>query len=213
MRRAAGLILVVAVVSAAGAPAVVAAPTEAEAVEARRHYAQGSRAYDLAEYEEALREFKEAYRIVDDPAFLFNIAQCHRKLGRLPDAITFYRSYLRRAPHTPNRAEVERIIAEAERAEVSRPAAPAPSEPSHVPPPAAVSPPLLAAPNAPSPPPPVPTVAATSDRPFYRSTWFWVAAGVVLVGAGAATFFALRPDAGAGPFCLDCATVPAIDPR
>src|SRR6188768_1709430 len=92
-----------------------AAPTTAEATEARRHYEAASRAYDLAEYETALREFKEAYRIVGDPAFLFNIAQCHRKLAHPADAVTFYKTYLRRAPNTPHRAEVEKFIADLEK--------------------------------------------------------------------------------------------------
>ena len=82
-----------------------AAPTDAEAAEAKRYYGTASRAYDLAEYDQALRAFKEAYRLVGDPAFLFNIAQCHRKLGHPADAITFYKTYLRRAPNTTHRAE------------------------------------------------------------------------------------------------------------
>src|SRR5262245_56298095 len=96
----------------APATAAPAPPTESRVAEAKQHSAAATKFYDLAEYENALREFKEAYRAVEDPAFLFNIAQCHRKLGQTQDAITFYRTYLRRAPQSANRAEVERRIAE-----------------------------------------------------------------------------------------------------
>src|SRR4030095_7304029 len=100
-------------------------PTESQLADAKQRYAAASRLYDLAEYEGALAEFKEAYRAVGDPACLFNIAQCHRKLGHTQDAITFYKTYLRRAPNAANRAEVEHRITELERA----PAAPPPSQP------------------------------------------------------------------------------------
>ena len=79
-------------------PALATPASENQVAEAKQHYAAATKFYDLAEYEGALREFKEAYRAVEDPAFLFNIAQCHRKLGHTQDAITFYRTYLRRAP-------------------------------------------------------------------------------------------------------------------
>jgi tetratricopeptide (TPR) repeat protein len=198
-----------------------AAPTDAEAAESRRHYGIAVRAYDLAEYEEALREFKEAYRIVGDPAFLFNIAQCHRKLGHPVDAISFYKTYLRRAPNTPHRAEVERLIADLEKGEAARPeaaaAAPAPAT-AAPPPPAVMS--QTSAPLAPPPPsataalvvaPGAPPAPAT-DRPFYTRAWFWVATGAALAGVATAAFLLTRPDpaATAGPFaCPDCvATTP-----
>jgi tetratricopeptide (TPR) repeat protein len=79
---------------------------------AKAHYETGVRHFDLSEYEPALVEFKEAYRNKPDPVFLYNIAQCHRKLGHTDEAISFYQSYLRRAPEAKNREEVERRIAE-----------------------------------------------------------------------------------------------------
>ena len=59
----------------------------------------------------ALDDFKEAYRLKDDPVFLYNIAQCYRIMNKNEEALNFYRSYLRRAPDAPNRAEVETKIA------------------------------------------------------------------------------------------------------
>jgi len=200
-----------------------AAPTDGEAAEARRHYGTASRAYDLAEYEEALREFKEAYRIVGDPAFLFNIAQCHRKLGHPGDAITFYKTYLRRAPNTPHRAEVERFIADLEKTGAVRPEAAAASAPPAPPP--ATAPPPAAAPEPLASPPssaPVALVAAPAppasetDRPVYRRAWFWVVTGAVVAGAVTAAVLLTRsdPSATAGPFaCPDCVTTAPIGLR
>jgi len=82
------------------------------AAAAKAHYATGVRHFDLSEFDKALAEFKDAYRNKPDPVFLYNIGQCHRKLGHTDEAITFYQSYLRRAPDAKNREEVERRIAE-----------------------------------------------------------------------------------------------------
>src|SRR5262245_46145011 len=164
------------------------APSESQLADAKQHYAAATKFYDLAEYEAALREFKEAYRAIEDAAFLFNIAQCHRKLGHTQDAITFYKNYLRRAPHATNKAEVERRIAELERAPTASP--PAPDEPSTPvaplvldlpPPPQAKERPadatLVAAPS----PPPAPA----EETPFYKRGWFWIVTGAVVAGAAA----------------------------
>ena len=35
---------------------------------------------------------------VEDPVFLYNIAQCHRLLGENAEAVRFYRRYLEAAP-------------------------------------------------------------------------------------------------------------------
>jgi len=198
----------------APAPAPVQAASEAQLAEARQHHAAGSKLYDLAEYESALREFKEAYRAVEDPAFLFNIAQCHRKLGHAQDAATFYRTYLRRAPHAANRAEVEHLIAELERAPATAPAPAAdptpPAAPAPVLPPSAPAPatdtgqPLIAvASNAP------PT--APADTPFYRRGWFWIVTGAV-VAATATTLIVLHERSEPSAFCPDCAGTTSIAP-
>lgn len=48
---------------------------------AAARFREGKKHYQLSEYEDALREFKEGFRLKDDPVFLFNIAQCYRQLG------------------------------------------------------------------------------------------------------------------------------------
>ena len=82
---------------------------------AKAHANRGTGMYNLGRFSEALSEFEAAYLAVQDPPFLFNIAQCHRKMGNGKEALESYRSYLRVAPAAPNRAEVQKHIAELER--------------------------------------------------------------------------------------------------
>jgi tetratricopeptide (TPR) repeat protein len=80
------------------AVAVAFIPTAAHAVDkdkAREEYREATHHYDFGEYQQALDGFKAAYQDYEDPAFLFNIAQCHRALGHKQEAITFYKSYFR----------------------------------------------------------------------------------------------------------------------
>jgi tetratricopeptide (TPR) repeat protein len=81
---------------------------------AKSHFAQGTRQYELKHFQEALVEFEAAYLAVPDPVFLYNSAQCHRRMGHDREALDFYRSYLRNAPEAPNRTEVTKRIQELE---------------------------------------------------------------------------------------------------
>jgi tetratricopeptide (TPR) repeat protein len=166
-----------------------------DAVTAKARYESGVRHYDLSEWEPALLDFKEAYRNKPDPAFLYNIAQCHRKLGHTEEAITFYRSYLRRAPDAKNREEVERRIGELEResAAVSAAASTVPADAAllSVPPPPAESTPPA------SPGPPGATLVSPSEVRPARSGQRIVALGlgglgVIGIGVGSAVALAAR---------------------
>jgi tetratricopeptide (TPR) repeat protein len=196
--------LLLAVVLAAR-PAVAASPEEK--TKARELYQSGLVHYDLKEYAEALKSFKDAYRIVQDPAFLYNIAQCHRRLGQNPEALDFYRNYLRRSPSAPNRAEVERRIQEIEREiqqaeKTGHPPPPPPNTGVKEPPP---PPPVLTPPPPPQnqpPPPAVPPPTGTTAAPppaavdfsaapapeeksgggVFTRWWFWATVGAVVVG-------------------------------
>jgi tetratricopeptide (TPR) repeat protein len=83
--------------------------------EAKAHYNRGTSVYNLGRFRDALAEYEAAYMAVQDPPFLFDIAQCHRKLGNNKEALGFYRSYLRVAPNASNRAEVQKRISELDR--------------------------------------------------------------------------------------------------
>ncbi len=166
------------------ATAFSAAAEDKEA--ARKAFSEGSRYYNLSQYSDALEAFKRAYWNFEDPSFLYNIAQCHRALQHKQEAITFYRNYLRNAPGTPKRAEVERLIAdleEAQRQDKAVATAPPEGTIAATPPPTASSPPTAT---------PAPALVATSappqaEKPLYKRAWLWgVVAGAAVVVAGVA---------------------------
>jgi tetratricopeptide (TPR) repeat protein len=92
--------------------------------EAKARFVAGQSHYNLNEFAEALVEFKEAYRLLPDPVFLYNSGQCERQLGHLDEAIRFYRSFLREQPKAANRQEVVHKIEEMEVALKSKPSEP-----------------------------------------------------------------------------------------
>jgi hypothetical protein len=163
-----------ATVPARAEPTPPGSPGRAAAVKkARDHFQTGQRLYTVSRYREALEQFKNAFLEIEDPVFLYNIAQCHRLLGENIEAVRFYRRYVEAAPGAAERQRAQKWIAELEgkppsTAAVAPPPArvlappPAPTPaPTPAPGPAPVSPPLAVAPSntAPptmSPPPPSP---------------------------------------------------------
>src|ERR1039457_5794576 len=96
------------IVAVCGAVSSRALCAENDKVVARAHYETATRIYDLREYAKALDEYKAAYLAKPDPAFLFNVGQCYRRLGKFDQALDFYREYLKKAPpDDPNRPNVE----------------------------------------------------------------------------------------------------------
>ncbi len=83
---------------------------------AKELFAKGNQHYELGELTQALELYKRAYQIKPLVAFLFNIAQCHRKLGQHKEAITLYQSYLVGVPNAENKPLVEDLIAESKAA-------------------------------------------------------------------------------------------------
>jgi tetratricopeptide (TPR) repeat protein len=138
---------------------------------AKAHYETATRLYDIREYDKALLEYKSAYLAHPDPAFLFNIGQCYRRLGQNAEALNFFQQYLKKAPpEDPNRRQVEArmrdIEAESKLKAQEAQAAPAPSPPAPIPnpPPPAPSPPP-AAEGAPAAAASVESVAQVSAAP------------------------------------------------
>jgi tetratricopeptide (TPR) repeat protein len=159
--------LVLLAVPAGNAPArAQTAPPADSASRAREHAAQGRRLYDLRRYDEAIPQFEQAYRLDNDPAHLYNIAQAHRLANHVPEAIAGYRAYLDRLPDAPNRRDVEGRIAELSASQ--RP--PNGLDPQPPPPaPPATYPPAPQAGYQPTPSYYPPAVAATSSLPGYHS--------------------------------------------
>jgi tetratricopeptide (TPR) repeat protein len=186
-----------------------ASAQDAGAPAAAARFREGKKHYQLSEYEDALREFKEGFRLKDDPVFLFNIAQCYRQLGDDTQALVYYRRYLATAPPAQNREETEKLILKLD----SRRKVAPPPEPAAVAPPALPAT-LTPAPTAPAPPPSVLVGAtaappAVSDRPaFYQRWWFWAAAGVVAGGVAVAVVLT-RP--ARGDSCLGIPACRTLD--
>jgi tetratricopeptide (TPR) repeat protein len=151
---------------------------DAAATRARELFKQAEVHFSVGEFERALDLYKQAYKLMPLPGFLFNIGQCHRNLGQHDKALFFYRQYLLRAPQAQNREEVQKLIAICEAALRREPGPPA-TRPAPQPPPATAS----AAATQPSPPPPPPPPARRKLRPV----WFFatLGAGVALVATGA----------------------------
>ena len=57
-------------------------------------------------YEDACREFTEAKRVLDLPAFDFNLAKCEERLEHWQVAMAGYERFLERAPQDESTAEV-----------------------------------------------------------------------------------------------------------
>src|SRR5687768_15876190 len=93
-----------------------AARADSRSDKARAHFEKGTSFYNLAHFKDALGEFESGYLEKADPVFIYNIAQCHRQMGNIGEALRFYRTYLRSAPKAPNRVEVERRIKDLEAA-------------------------------------------------------------------------------------------------
>jgi tetratricopeptide (TPR) repeat protein len=155
---------------AATATSVAAQPADAGALEA-----SGQRHYELAEYAAAIADFKEAFRITDQPELLFNIAQAYRLSGDCRQAVTFYKTFLRRVPDASNAEKVKGRIAEMETCAAKQPETPAQPETPTV------------APTSPE------TTTSTSTRRRTWKTWAGIGAlGAGALGAGAGAYLLAR---------------------
>lgn len=164
--------LVLALILALGtflAPRPAAAGEDAATKAARRHFSKGDKLFALGRFDEALGHFEKAYEAKPIAVFLFNIAQCHRNLGHIDEAIFSYRKYLSEQPDADNRDKVEQQIEELEEERDKRDAS-------------IIQPPPTMGARKRQPP---------RRQPIYARWWFW--GGVAAVaGASAGTFLLTR---------------------
>jgi tetratricopeptide (TPR) repeat protein len=171
--RASLLAAVLGALVALAAPAAQA-QTEAQKQEAKEHYERARKLYDVGKYNDAIEEYQKVYLLADDPNMLFNIAQCYKLSDRPDEAVRFYRNFLRRSPDAPNRALVEKLIAELEKTIEERkktsPTTPPPTTPATTtPPPDTAQPPTTGMPPIGTQPPPTqppPEPAGTVTQPL-----------------------------------------------
>ncbi|HEY1693497.1 MAG TPA: hypothetical protein VGG39_15120 [Polyangiaceae bacterium] len=182
---------------AGGALLALAAPAVAHAQapleQAKALVQRATIEYEVGHFQQALDLYGKAYELLPRPELLFDLGQCHRMLKDHERAVFFFQGYLREKPDAPNRALVEKLLAESqeqlaaqrradagraetERAEADRRAAEqaaATQAPS-------VGPAPLQPPLPREPPPPA------AERPVLRVAGLASAgAGIVLVGTAA----------------------------
>jgi tetratricopeptide (TPR) repeat protein len=162
---------------------------DSEKTAAKAHYEAATRLYDVHDYARALDEYKAAYLAKPDPAFLFNMGQCYRKLGNTEQGLQFYRDYLKKAPaNDPNRALIEMRVRDIETG----------TDPDLAPKQPLVPAQPSAAPKHALEPAPTPTspsmidqsvgidltareVTPSATTPIYKTWWFWTGVGAVVV--------------------------------
>jgi tetratricopeptide (TPR) repeat protein len=180
---------------------------DAGETKARALFKQGQQAYDLGEFDQALGHYSEAYKLKPLPGFLFNIAQCHRKLGNWEQSAFFFGRFIdNSSPRAPEievarelledarrkqaqAAEDARLAEEKQRAEEEKRAAEEEARRKADDDARRSAEAALAAQRA-LPPPPMPP----AEEPVTRKAWFWVvvvgAAGVVAGGVTTAVLLA-----------------------
>ncbi len=87
------------------APVAATAPDES-ITDARRAYAEGTEHFNAGRFEEALISFEHAFTVRSNPVVLKPIAECHERLGHLPEAIAALERYLRELPTAADRAQL-----------------------------------------------------------------------------------------------------------
>ena len=95
---------------------LAAAGAEAPSTDAARSLAnQAQTDYDLGHYDAALKGYEALYKVRPVAGVLFNVAQCHRKLGQLKEAADLYRSFLVHAdPESREAARAQELLTQVE---------------------------------------------------------------------------------------------------
>src|SRR5262245_4934546 len=105
------------VVLGAAAPRDAHAQTAADLEAAKKAYAKGKAHFEKGEYDKAVEQFKESYRLSKNPVLLYNIALTFEKLGTNDMAIFYYKKFLSDAPEDAvQRPDAEKSIAALEKA-------------------------------------------------------------------------------------------------
>jgi tetratricopeptide (TPR) repeat protein len=77
---------------------------------ARVRYREGVEAYKEGHFRDAIDLFLEADQLAPSAALSFNIGAAYEKLGEPAAALRWYRDYLRRAPDSADRTQVETLV-------------------------------------------------------------------------------------------------------
>jgi tetratricopeptide (TPR) repeat protein len=91
---------------AASAPALAD-----DKAKAKKLYDDGLKSYNIAEYADAIKAWKEAYSLSKKSILLFNIGQAYRLDGDCKMAMRFYDTYQREEPNPKNQDELDAALA------------------------------------------------------------------------------------------------------
>ena len=104
--------LVVSLGPGARASAEAAPQARTAEAKAKADFKRGHQAYEMGRFDEALQAYSAAYDAAPLPAFLFNIAQCHRQLGHYERAAFFFQRFLDKAGESPNAPAAKALLVE-----------------------------------------------------------------------------------------------------
>ncbi len=68
--------------------------------------------YQSGQFQAAIELFKQAYELIHDPVYLFNVAQSYRKVLDCEAAFDYYTRYLGDSPNAENHAKVQQWLTE-----------------------------------------------------------------------------------------------------
>ncbi len=163
VRLALALALSMAAVLSTAAPRLAHAqkPSAKDLETAKNHFLSGASYYKEGLYTDAIREFQRSYDLSKKADILYNIAQCHGKLGDDPTTVVFLERYLAEKPNADDKTAVEVWIKnlKAKIAAASRPPEPSPTPSPSASPEPSPSPSPLASPE----PTPSPSPSASPD--------------------------------------------------
>lgn len=83
-----------------------------DAAKAKALFKSAVSAYNLGEFDQALKLYTEIYKLQPLPDLLFNIGQCHRQMGNFERAQFFFNRFLDTAPTNPNIEIARSLMAE-----------------------------------------------------------------------------------------------------
>lgn len=106
MPRRWSLAFTLALLAASGPLHADEGPSEADKKQALELYDQGARAFSQKRYHDAVGLFLSADKLIQNPAFAYNIALSYEAVGERSRALRWAREFLRRAPDSPKAEEI-----------------------------------------------------------------------------------------------------------
>ncbi len=99
---------------------------DAAAQKAKQHNEVAKKLFNLGMFDQAAAEYLRAYQAKPVPAFLFNLAQCYKRMttvDQLKKSIFYFKSYLKNDAYSPMAGEIRKEVTrlEARIKELQRP--------------------------------------------------------------------------------------------